>query len=364
MSKDEQVFKTQQAAVNFLRENGYKVSSSTFNNDFKAGLVPRAPDKNFLSSELLAYAEHRWGELKTDNGIKIFRKQKDACDFLQEKGYHVTITKFNADFKNGLIPCTKDKYFLENDLLEYAEKRLKASAQGKFPSQLQDICPESMADGRIAQSESEVEFFVQGSAAEPYHVTFLGAGEKLTASCTCPAGRKRCFCKHVAGLLAGDATKITQGADRLAELAIKAQGSPLLGRSAEHLSRQAVQQPLGFASLEGLVPMIEPMLAGTCCWVEFYKNEEGYEQVSVCTRKMRKDGKPFKHPTRLLEISYNSHSGYSVYDEQTDTWQVVQSEHPRPYRVKDISYGKIESAWAVFKKELEQILAEHGKQST
>ena len=69
--------------------------------------------------------------------------------------------------------------------------------------------------------DSALEFLVQGSAAKPYQVSFLGEGENLTASCSCPAGRNRRFCKHVAGLLAGQAAKVIQGADLLAELSIR-----------------------------------------------------------------------------------------------------------------------------------------------
>lgn len=210
--------------------------------------------------------------------------------------------------------------------------------------------------------DSALEFLVQGSAAKPYQVSFLGEGENLTASCSCPAGRNRRFCKHVAGLLAGQAAKVIQGADLLAELSIRAQGSPLLGRSAEHLVRRSEEKPLGFTSLAGLMPMVEPMLAKTDCWAEFYKSEEGYEQLMVYTRKTRKDGKPFKNPTRLLEMSYSSnYSGYTVYDEMTDTWHKVVPKYPRPYKVKEINYGKIESAWAAFRKELEHLIDGHSK---
>lgn len=39
-------------------------------------------------------------------------------------------------------------------------------------------------------------FLVQGSAEEPYKVTFKKNGSNLSAYCTCPAGENCQFCKH------------------------------------------------------------------------------------------------------------------------------------------------------------------------
>lgn len=51
---------------------------------------------------------------------------------------------------------------------------------------------------------NELRFLVQGSAAEPYEVTFVKDGESLTAICTCPAGQHGNFCKHRISILEGD----------------------------------------------------------------------------------------------------------------------------------------------------------------
>lgn len=53
----------------------------------------------------------------------------------------------------------------------------------------------------------EIRFIVQGSAEEPYRVTFRKKGNNLSAYCTCPAGVNGQYCKHRINILCG----ITQG---------------------------------------------------------------------------------------------------------------------------------------------------------
>lgn len=46
-------------------------------------------------------------------------------------------------------------------------------------------------------------FYVQGSAKEPYKVTFQKEGSNLSAFCTCPAGDNGQYCKHRFNILGG-----------------------------------------------------------------------------------------------------------------------------------------------------------------
>ena len=46
-------------------------------------------------------------------------------------------------------------------------------------------------------------FLVQGSAIEPYEISFLKHGNNLNAYCTCPAGMNGQHCKHRFGILEG-----------------------------------------------------------------------------------------------------------------------------------------------------------------
>ncbi|MFH1702022.1 MAG: SWIM zinc finger family protein [Nitrospirota bacterium] len=49
----------------------------------------------------------------------------------------------------------------------------------------------------------EIYFLVQGSAEEPYKVTFKKNGSNLSAYCTCPAGENGQYCKHRFRILDG-----------------------------------------------------------------------------------------------------------------------------------------------------------------
>ncbi len=50
----------------------------------------------------------------------------------------------------------------------------------------------------------KVEFLVQGSAVEPYKVTFQKTEQHLSASCTCSAGIYGQYCKHRFSILRGE----------------------------------------------------------------------------------------------------------------------------------------------------------------
>lgn len=52
------------------------------------------------------------------------------------------------------------------------------------------------------------EFLVNGSAPEPYIVTFIFDAKKGSGNCTCPAGQKRQICKHRIWILEGDLAKV------------------------------------------------------------------------------------------------------------------------------------------------------------
>ncbi len=63
---------------------------------------------------------------------------------------------------------------------------------------------------------SELNFLVQGSAADPYEVTFRKDGDNLTALCTCPAGMHGKHCKHRFAILDGSTKGIVS--DNLGEV--------------------------------------------------------------------------------------------------------------------------------------------------
>ncbi len=53
-----------------------------------------------------------------------------------------------------------------------------------------------------------IKFLVQGSAPEPYQVTFTKTKNNLNAFCTCPAGDNGQYCKHRFSILSGSTTSI------------------------------------------------------------------------------------------------------------------------------------------------------------
>lgn len=55
------------------------------------------------------------------------------------------------------------------------------------------------------------EFYVQGSQAEPYRVTFEKAGNNLNAFCTCAAGANGQLCKHRLRIFSGNPEGVVGG---------------------------------------------------------------------------------------------------------------------------------------------------------
>jgi len=56
-----------------------------------------------------------------------------------------------------------------------------------------------------------IKFLVQGSADEPYEVTFQKEGKNLSAFCTCAAGQNGQYCKHRFQILEGNTEGIVSG---------------------------------------------------------------------------------------------------------------------------------------------------------
>lgn len=53
-----------------------------------------------------------------------------------------------------------------------------------------------------------IEFLVQGSASEPYRVSFWQVSNNVKSSCTCQSGKNGLACKHRINLLDGDITNL------------------------------------------------------------------------------------------------------------------------------------------------------------
>jgi hypothetical protein len=57
----------------------------------------------------------------------------------------------------------------------------------------------------------QIVFKVQGSAIEPYEVSFSKNEENVTAHCTCPAGSVGQYCKHRLSILQGNNPGVVSG---------------------------------------------------------------------------------------------------------------------------------------------------------
>jgi hypothetical protein len=81
-----------------------------------------------------------------------------------------------------------------------AEKEVKALCQAAD----YDNGEAYFQQGKVAdtwQTETSLHASVAGSGQRPYRVSVTAEGDKLTPKCTCPAHRRRPFCKHVAAVL-------------------------------------------------------------------------------------------------------------------------------------------------------------------
>lgn len=76
------------------------------------------------------------------------------------------------------------------------------------------------------EKNETIEFFIQGSAANPYRVLFWREGNNVKSSCNCQAGKNGLACKHRLGLIDGDITNlVSSSADGLNKLLKIVEGS-------------------------------------------------------------------------------------------------------------------------------------------
>ncbi len=285
---------------------------------------------------------------------RIFPSQVKVFEFLQSLGVKVSLTKINRDYKKGLLVRTADKQFLEKDVLNYANI-LTSQASKNHSQENKTINQESILP--------DLYYYVQGSSQKPYTVTFKGEGKKLKASCTCPAGmRGKLFCKHIAKVLTGDSSSITEDSDGLDLLACRAKDSPLLAKAAEYISTHPDQNPkpiYHIKAIKDIIPTVDSILSGTGLWSE-YTSQNNVDELSIYMRKTYKNGKPYKNPTLLLYFRYSPILISSYYDPDIDAF-VEEEGGPssRPYCVDKISYKKIESACSTFMDRLQNIIKNH-----
>lgn len=73
-----------------------------------------------------------------------------------------------------------------------------------------------------------LKFYVQGSASEPYRVSFWRKENDFKSACTCQAGKKGMYCKHRFELIEGDLTNlVSENYEDIGKIQILIKGTPL-----------------------------------------------------------------------------------------------------------------------------------------
>ncbi len=92
-------------------------------------------------------------------------------------------------------------------------------------------------------------FYVQGSGKDPYKITTVGSGTDFQLNCSCPAGRSKVICKHIAFLLQGDVTNMVScsPAGAMARLRVLSANSMQLRAASSVIDRNLARQKMAKA---------------------------------------------------------------------------------------------------------------------
>jgi hypothetical protein len=123
------ILSTQALACEFLRERGYKIGKSKFNADFKRGLIPTAPVGGFDVSALLGYAAVY---CKPTAKVEDDAISKAAAQRLKADADQKSVNAARAQFK---FEQELGKYILKED----HERELGARA-AFFRRELENLC--------------------------------------------------------------------------------------------------------------------------------------------------------------------------------------------------------------------------------
>jgi hypothetical protein len=105
----------------------------------------------------------------------------------------------------------------------------------------------------------EIYFLVQGSADEPYKVTFRKKDNNLSAYCTCPAGENGQYCKHRFRILEGSDEGVVS--DNKNEVAIVK--TWLVGTDVDAVLREVAEKEKALEKAKKELSIAKKMLART-----------------------------------------------------------------------------------------------------
>lgn len=87
--------------------------------------------------------------------MNVHKTQLAATDFLQKQGFAVKKSKFNNDFRAGLIAANDDGHFEEGALLAYAAVHLAARAKAEDGRAQQAALGQMTADQELKRVQAE-----------------------------------------------------------------------------------------------------------------------------------------------------------------------------------------------------------------
>jgi hypothetical protein len=156
-----------------------------------------------------------------------------------------------------------------------------------------------------------------------YRVRFEGEGKDLKAYCTCPAGKKGGkFCKHISGLLNVDTAKIVEPSDKIEALADVLQGSSLLSKNEDFVSKKEknwfVYNSVKICNLDDLHNYLKTMMNDKVI-IEYNKETK---RMALYKAEYYKNGNPkYAVKNRLAFMEYSedlswfnvSHQNYKYF---------------------------------------------------
>lgn len=196
----------------------------------------------------------------------------------------------------------------------------------------------------MPSSAPTLHFRIKGSAPHPYEVTAEGAGDQLRIFCRCPAGdRGGMFCKHIAALLMGDVSNVTEGVELVPELRARADGTHWVEQALAHTPSRRSQRIEGVASLEDVLSLCEERFGGRCGVM--YRDDDAPSVVLL--KFSPKTGKPLRKPFCSIEYREFTYDLQFLDDGTIEPYNIRKSTRPWSISAQGVrarSFGDVGAA--------------------
>ncbi len=197
-----------------------------------------------------------------------------------------------------------------------------------------------------------LKFSVQGSAPTPYVVTVEGEGADIRVFCTCPGGRRGVkFCKHAKAVIEGDASRIVQPSDDLAELARRVSGTAIARKAANYVPSDMREKVPGCSSVRDVFERYRERLEEQGFVVEFVEDRGDFPYESVAIFGRFKNGKPRKTASAELRRDSLIFDFAALDGGEVEPFNIRPREKPFTVRgAKGSTYAHLDSALYAFLK--------------